>query len=79
MSTFYEGKETIFFDKTQIAASLAICLILPLLPKERPKGFPKGNPLWSLPGKVGGLGEGKTTHRKSSVFLPPNSLPALQS
>jgi len=24
-----------------------------------------------LPGKVGGLGEGKTTHRKSSVFLPP--------
>ena len=42
-------------------------------------GFPKGNPLWSLPGKVGGLGEGKTTHRKSSVFLPPNSLPAFQS
>ena len=39
-------------------------------------GFPKGIPLWSLPGKVGGLGEGKTTHRKSSVFLPPNSLPA---
>ena len=40
----YEGKETIFFDKTQIAASLAICLILPLLPKERPKGTPLWNP-----------------------------------
>ncbi|MBQ8353178.1 MAG: hypothetical protein IJX32_01450, partial [Spirochaetaceae bacterium] len=40
----YEGKETIFFDKTQIAASLAICLILPLLPKERPKGIPLWKP-----------------------------------
>ena len=41
----YERKETIFFDKTQSAASLAICLILPLLPKKRPKGSPLWNPL----------------------------------
>ena len=40
----YEGEGTIFFDKTQIAASLAICLILPLLPKERPKGTPLWKP-----------------------------------
>ena len=47
--------------------------------KKQVLGFPKGIPLWSLQGKVGGLGEGKTTHRKSLVFLPPNSLPASQS
>ena len=40
----FGGKETIFFDKTQIAASLAICLILPLFPKERPKGTPLWKP-----------------------------------
>ena len=34
-------------------------------------GVSKGPTLWSLPGKVGGLGEGKTTHRKRPVFLPP--------
>ena len=37
----------------------------------RYQGFQREQSLWSLPGKVGGLGEGKTTHRKSSVFLPP--------
>jgi len=52
-------------------------IIIDIQKKNISLGFPKGNPLWSLPGKVGGLGEGKTTHRKSSVFLPPNSLPAL--
>ena len=40
----FGGEETIFFDKTQIAASLAICFILPTFPGNDQRGRPFGIP-----------------------------------